>query len=81
LNHTKKALAATNPTIRAGAMTFLSTLYRYMGASLMNMLDGAKIPIKPQMKQEIERFADSKPPAPIRGVKKVSTNGGSFEFF
>lgn len=71
LNNMKKAIAATNPAIRSGGMSFLSTLYRYTGASLYNAMDSVKIQVKPPMKQEIEKYADMKPPLPVRGVKKV----------
>lgn len=68
----KKALAATNPAIRTSGMSFLQTLYRYMGSALFNHLDAAKVPLKPQMKQEIEKNGDQKPPAPTKGLKKVN---------
>lgn len=65
-------MAATNPQIRVSVTNFLTALYRHMGGSLFNHLDAAKIVLKPQMKQEIEKNGDEKPPAPTRGVKKVS---------
>lgn len=68
----KKALAATNPAVRAAAVGFLGTLHLYMGNNLMSFIDGEKPAVKQQILQELEKNNDEEAPVPTRGMSKVS---------
>ncbi|XP_072747626.1 protein mini spindles isoform X2 [Anoplolepis gracilipes] len=77
----KKAVAATNPSIRTAAITLLGTLYLYMGRPLLAFFENEKPALRQQIEQECEKRNGETPPTPIRGAKanKVNTVIGEDE--
>lgn len=69
IEHVKRAVAATNPAVRTTSITLLSTLYLYVGKSLLAFFDNEKPALKQQIEQECEKRNGEVLPAPIRGVK------------
>ncbi|KAL0125152.1 hypothetical protein PUN28_004351 [Cardiocondyla obscurior] len=69
IENIKKAVAATNPSVRTAAVTLLSTLYLYMGKPLLAFFDNEKPTLRQQIEQECEKRSGEIPPAPIRGAK------------
>lgn len=55
MENIKKAIAATNPTVRTAAVTFLGTLYLFMGRPLLMFFDGEKPALRQQIEQECEK--------------------------
>lgn len=79
IENIKKAVAATNPSVRTAAVTLLSTLYLYMGKPLLTFFDNEKPTLRQQIEQECEKRNGETPPAPIRGDKARKTNAISAE--
>ncbi|XP_018364408.1 PREDICTED: cytoskeleton-associated protein 5 isoform X2 [Trachymyrmex cornetzi] len=74
IENIKKAVAATNPSVRTAAVTLLGTLYLYMGKSLLTYFDNEKLALRQQIEQECEKRNGETPPAPIRGAKARKAN-------
>lgn len=76
IEHVKRAVAATNPAVRTAAITFLGTLYLYVGKLLLSFFDNEKPTLKQQIEQECEKRNGETPPAPVRGskAKKAGSN-------
>ncbi|XP_076233452.1 msps cytoskeleton-associated protein 5 isoform X2 [Calliopsis andreniformis] len=78
MENIKKAVAATNPSVRTAAITLLGTLYVYMGKPLLMFFENEKAALRQQIEQECEKHNGESPPIPIRGVKsrkdKVNTD-------
>ncbi|KAI8440906.1 hypothetical protein MSG28_009204 [Choristoneura fumiferana] len=70
--HAKKALSATNPTVRTSTVTFLGILSLYVGPSLINHFDSEKPATKQLISLEMDKYANSSPPTPTRQAGKVS---------
>ncbi|XP_071559595.1 protein mini spindles-like isoform X2 [Temnothorax nylanderi] len=79
LENIKKAVAATNPSVRTAAITLLGTLYLYMGKPLLAFFDNEKPALRQQIEQECEKRNGEIPPASIRGAKSKKTNAISAE--
>ncbi|XP_018308410.1 cytoskeleton-associated protein 5 isoform X3 [Mycetomoellerius zeteki] len=75
----KKAVAATNPSVRTSAITLLGTLYLYMGKSLLAYFDNEKLALRQQIEQECEKRNGETPPVPIRGAKARKANNIKIE--
>lgn len=73
--HAKKALSATNPTVRTSTVTFLGILSLYVGPSLINHFDSEKPATKQLISLEMDKHANSSPPTPTRQAGKVSKVG------
>lgn len=69
IENIKKATAMTNPSVRTAAVKLLSTLYLYMGKTLLTFFDNEKPALRQQIEQECEKRNGETPPAPIRGAK------------
>ncbi|XP_039313050.1 protein mini spindles isoform X3 [Solenopsis invicta] len=74
IENIKKAVAATNPSVRTSAITLLGTLYIYMGKSLLAFFDNEKPALRQLIEQECEKRNGETPPTPIRGAKAKKTN-------
>ncbi|XP_070200256.1 cytoskeleton-associated protein 5-like isoform X2 [Littorina saxatilis] len=70
-----KGLAATNPAVRASAISVLGTAYMYMGAKLRMFFDEEKPALLQLIDAEIEKVKDAKPPAPTRGLTPGGEGG------
>ncbi|EFN60447.1 Cytoskeleton-associated protein 5 [Camponotus floridanus] len=79
IENIKKAVAATNPSIRTAAVTLLGTLYLYMGRPLLTFFDNEKAALRQQIEQECERRNGETPPTPIRGAKARKLNTATAE--
>lgn len=55
MEHLKKAVAATNPAIRSAAISFLGTLYVYMGPQLIMFFENEKPALLQQINAEFEK--------------------------
>ena len=51
----KKAVAATNPGVRTGAITLLGTLYIFMGKPLLMFFENEKPALRQQIEIECEK--------------------------
>ncbi|XP_033322448.2 msps cytoskeleton-associated protein 5 isoform X2 [Megalopta genalis] len=69
MDNIKKAVAATNPSVRTSAITLLGTLYMFMGKPLLMFFENEKSALRQQIEQECEKHNGESPPIPIRGVK------------
>ncbi|XP_020296342.1 protein mini spindles isoform X2 [Pseudomyrmex gracilis] len=69
IENIKKAIAMTNPSVRTAAVKLVSTLYLYMGKTLLTFFDNEKPALRQQIEQECEKRNGETPPAPIRGAK------------
>ncbi|XP_076663727.1 msps cytoskeleton-associated protein 5 isoform X2 [Andrena cerasifolii] len=69
MTNIKKAVAATNPGVRTGAITLLGTLYIFMGKPLLMFFENEKPALRQQIELECEKHNGESPPAPIRGSK------------
>jgi len=74
IENIKKAVAATNPSVRTAAITLLGTLYLYMGKPLLAFFENEKPTLRQQIEQECEKHNGEVPPAPIRGAKAKKMN-------
>uniref|UniRef100_A0A4W5P729 Cytoskeleton associated protein 5 n=1 Tax=Hucho hucho TaxID=62062 RepID=A0A4W5P729_9TELE len=70
INHVKTALGASNPAIRAAAISLLGVMYLYMGASLRMFFEDEKAALLAQIDAEFEKMQGQTPPAPTRGSTK-----------
>ncbi|XP_023289884.1 protein mini spindles isoform X2 [Orussus abietinus] len=68
MENIKKAVGATNPSVRTAAITLVGTLYMYMGKPLLMFFENEKPALKQQIEQECEKKRET-PPAPVRGLK------------
>ncbi|GBP43034.1 Protein mini spindles [Eumeta japonica] len=73
--HSKKAISATNPNVRAAVVNFLGVLSLYVGPSILNHFDGEKAATKQLISSELDKYANSSPPTPTRQVTKSSSKG------
>ncbi len=73
----KKALAATNPGIRAAGVELAGVLYFFMGPKLRTFFEGEKGPILQTLDSEFRKYEGLKPPQPTRKWKlaKPTSNG------
>ncbi|XP_048511351.1 protein mini spindles isoform X1 [Athalia rosae] len=69
MENIKKAVSATNSTVRTAAISLLGTLYVYMGKPLLMYFDNEKPALKQQIDQECEKRFGETPSAPKRGSK------------
>ncbi|KOC71291.1 Cytoskeleton-associated protein 5 [Habropoda laboriosa] len=69
MENIKKAVAATNPSVRTAAITLLGTLYLFMGKPLLMFFENEKPALRQQIEQECEKHNGETPPVPIRGIK------------
>ncbi|CAK9821655.1 Protein mini spindles [Anthophora retusa] len=76
MENIKKAVAATNPSVRIAAITLLGTLYLFMGKHLLIFFENEKPALRQQIEQECEKHNGEVPPVPLRGMKsrKDKTN-------
>ncbi|CAL1688758.1 unnamed protein product [Lasius platythorax] len=74
IENIKKAVAATNPSVRTAAITLLGTLYLYMGKPLLAYFENEKPALRQQIEQECERRNGETPPTPVRGAKAGKMN-------
>lgn len=75
MEHVKKAVTAINPAVRSAAISFLGTLYVYMGPQLIMFFENEKPVLVQQINAEFEKHAGETPQSPIRGKKeKPSSN-------
>lgn len=79
IENIRKAVAATNPSVRTAAVTLLGTLYLYMGKPLLAFFDNEKPMLRQQIEQECEKRYGETPPAAIRGAKAKKINAISAE--
>uniref|UniRef100_A0A8C7NJC5 TOG domain-containing protein n=1 Tax=Oncorhynchus mykiss TaxID=8022 RepID=A0A8C7NJC5_ONCMY len=77
INHVKTALGASNPAIRAAAISLLGVMYLYMGASLRMFFEDEKAALLAQIDAEFEKMQGQTPPAPTRGA--IKRTGGQEE--
>uniref|UniRef100_A0A1B6CWX2 TOG domain-containing protein n=1 Tax=Clastoptera arizonana TaxID=38151 RepID=A0A1B6CWX2_9HEMI len=70
MDNVKKAVTATNPTIRTAGISLLGTLYIYMGPQLMILFENEKPALVQQINAEFEKHAGEKPAESIRGAKQ-----------
>lgn len=70
MEHVKKAVAATNPAVRSAAISFLGTLYVYMGPQLSMFFENEKAALVQQINAEFEKHEGETPQSPIRGKKE-----------
>ncbi|KAM9545570.1 cytoskeleton-associated protein 5-like isoform 1-T2 [Salvelinus alpinus] len=77
INHVKTALGASNPAIRAAAISLLGVMYLYMGASLRMFFEDEKAALLAQIDAEFEKMQGQTPPAPTRG--SIKRTGGQEE--
>lgn len=63
----KKALSSTNPGVRQAVITFLGTLYLYVGASLNIFFENEKAAIRDLINAECDKYEGNKPPIPTKG--------------
>ncbi|XP_052066786.1 cytoskeleton-associated protein 5-like [Mytilus californianus] len=68
ITYIKKAFAATNPAVRASAITVTSVIYMYMGQQFRMFFEDEKPALLQQIDAEFEKVKGEKPPAPTRGV-------------
>ncbi|XP_011346802.1 protein mini spindles isoform X1 [Ooceraea biroi] len=69
IENMKKAVAATNPSVRTAAVTLLGNLYLYMGKPLLAYFENEKPALRQQIEQECEKHNGEIPPAAVRGAK------------
>lgn len=75
MENVKKAVSAINPAVRSAAISFLGTLYVYMGPQLSMFFENEKPALVQQINAEFEKHAGETPQSPIRGKKeKLSSN-------
>lgn len=55
MENIKKAIAATNPGVRTAAISFLGTLYIFMGKPLLMFFENEKPALRQQIEQECEK--------------------------
>lgn len=79
IENIKKAVAATNPSVRTAAITLLGTLYLYMGKPLLGFFENEKPALRQQIEQECERRNGETPPTPVRGAKAKKLNSVTAE--
>ncbi|XP_066599618.1 protein mini spindles isoform X2 [Prorops nasuta] len=70
IEHVKRAVAATNPAVRTAAITFVGTLYIFMGKPLLMFFENEKPSLKQQIEQECEKNNGQTPPTACRGRNK-----------
>ncbi|KAK1119716.1 hypothetical protein K0M31_013134 [Melipona bicolor] len=69
MENIKKAVTATNPSVRTSAIALLGTLYLFMGKPLLMFFENEKPALRQQIEQECEKHNGESPPVPIRGIK------------
>ncbi|XP_014206626.1 protein mini spindles isoform X2 [Copidosoma floridanum] len=69
VENVKKAISATNPSIRTAGITLVGTMFLYIGKPLLTFFDNEKLALKQQIEQECEKFKGETPPTPIRKTK------------
>ncbi|XP_015517850.2 protein mini spindles isoform X1 [Neodiprion lecontei] len=69
MENIKKAVTATNPSVRTAAISLLGTLYVYVGKPLLMFFENEKPALKQQIDQECEKRIGESPPIPTRGSK------------
>lgn len=67
IDYSKKALGSSSPAVRQASITFLGTLYMYLGHNLNVFFENEKVALRDLINAEFDRFENEKPPVPIRG--------------
>ena len=65
----KKAVAATNPAVRAAGINLAGVMYLFMGRNLLVYFDNEKPALKQQIEQECEKRSGESTPVPTRGTR------------
>lgn len=74
----KKGVAATNPSVRTSTITLVSTMYLFLGKTLLMFFESEKPALKQQIELECDKRSGEVPPAATRGPKsktKPKSNG------
>uniref|UniRef100_H2Z394 TOG domain-containing protein n=1 Tax=Ciona savignyi TaxID=51511 RepID=H2Z394_CIOSA len=66
----KVAFTATNPAVRAAALSLVGSLALFIGEKLRMLFENEKPALLQQIDAEIEKVKGQSPPAPTRGIKK-----------
>nr|XP_018670649.1 cytoskeleton-associated protein 5-like [Ciona intestinalis] len=72
IEKSKVAFTATNPAVRAAALSLVGSLAMFIGGKLHMLFENEKPALLQQIDAEIEKVKGQSPPAPTRGVKKKS---------
>lgn len=67
IDNCKKALGSINPAVRQAAISFLGTLYMYMGHNLNTFFENEKASLRDLINVEFDKYENEKPPVPTRG--------------
>nr|XP_022903340.1 protein mini spindles [Onthophagus taurus] len=70
----RKGLGSSNPAVRASAITFMGVLYLYMGSVIYTFFENEKAALRDQLHVEFEKYANEKPPSPIRGITRSESS-------
>lgn len=69
IENSKKALVSTNPNVRQAAISFLGTLYMYMGHELNVFFENERSSLRDLIYAEFDKYENEKPPTPVRGSR------------